>query len=303
MKAAYFTSIAALAASVVAAPTGGQVSQTLGSVTSVVGGSSAATTTAPATKPSGASGASGATGQLLENLGPEVNQVLEVTGPNAKRLLIQLSPNVASLLSSLGLPGLGGPVGSIVASASSLGDLVSGLGPNVQGLLTAVGEGGEYLLIQLSPAVAGLVSGLGLPGVGTPVGSVLSTVGQNLKRQQDDITGDASPQVQDIVEVTGTDSKRLLVQLSPEVAALVSGLGLPNVGQPLGQVVEQASTVGELVNHTGAPLNQLLTVVGDDGQALLIRLSGPVASLLVGLGLPGPGAAVGNVVSTVGQNL
>ncbi|KAL4754325.1 hypothetical protein BDW72DRAFT_166651 [Aspergillus terricola var. indicus] len=117
------------------------------------------------------------------------------------------------------------------------------------------------------------------------------------------VVGDNIPKVQDILEVTGTDAQRLLIQLSPEVASLVSGLGLPTVGEPIGEVVAEASSVGELVNHTGAPTSQLLTVVGTDGKALLIKLAPSVARLLGGLGLPGVGSSVGSIIATLGNNL
>ncbi|KAL4912398.1 hypothetical protein BDW62DRAFT_20397 [Aspergillus aurantiobrunneus] len=284
-----------MAASVVAAPT--KITQDVDTTVSEVLDVATATAGATATKAASADGS----GHLLADVGGAANGVLEVTGPNAERLLLQLSPEVAGLLSNLGLPALGTPVGSIVASASSIGELVRNLGPDVQGLLTVVGQGGNYLLIQLTPGVAGLLSGLGLPGVGTAVGTILPTVGNNLKR--DGILGDATPEVKGLLEVTGTDAQRLLIQLSPEAAALVSGLGLPNVGVPVGKVVEDASSVGELVNHIGAPVEQLLTVVRADGKALLIQLSPDVAGLVAGLGLTGVGASVGSVVKTVADNL
>ncbi|KAL4909498.1 hypothetical protein BDW74DRAFT_146713 [Aspergillus multicolor] len=295
MKAAYFTALAALAASVVAAPT--KITQDLETVTQSLNIPVASAITSSSAKAS-----SGASGEIVEDAGSQVKDVLEITGPNAKRLLIQLSPEVAGLLTTLGLPAVGTPVGTVVASASSVGDLVKNLGKPVDGLLTVVGEGGEYLLVSLSPSLAGLLSGLGLPGVGVPVGSVVATVGKNLKRDGM-VVGDDVPKVQDILEVTGTNSQRLLIQLSPEAASLVSGLGLPTVGEPVGEVVDEASSVGALVNHTGAPVNQLLTVVGTDGKALLIKLSPSVARLLGGLGLSGVGASVGSIVATLGNNL
>ncbi|KAL2865717.1 uncharacterized protein BJX67DRAFT_173497 [Aspergillus lucknowensis] len=291
MKAAFITAIAALAASVVAAPT--KIAPGLDSVTQALG---LDLSSAPTEVTSDAS-----SGKVVQDLGPKVNDVLEVTGSNAERLLIQVSPEVAGLLSTLGLPALGAPVGTIVASASSVGELVKDLGPHTENLLTVVGEGGKYLLLQLSPGLAGLVSGLGLPGVGVPVGSVVATLGNNLKR--DKIVQDLAPHVRDILEITGPNAERLLLQLSPEVAALVSGLGLPNVGVPAGTVVASASSVGDLPKDAGKPLDDLITVVGKDGSALLIKLSSPVAALLSGLGLAGVGTSVGSIVATLGNNV
>ncbi|KAL3476076.1 hypothetical protein BJX99DRAFT_228479 [Aspergillus californicus] len=249
-----------------------------------------------------ADASTGSNGQIIQDLAPKVNTILEVTGPNAERLLIQLSPEVTALLSGLGLPAVGAPVGSIVASASSVGELLKDLGPHTQNLLTVVGDGGSLLLIELSSGVASLLSGLGLPSLGTSVGSVVATLGKNLKRDNM-IVGDLVPQVRDVLEITGPNAKRLLVQLSPEVAGLVSGLGLPNVGEPVGEIVQEAGSVGDLVFDLGVPVEQLLTVTGDHGKALLIKLSPSVASLLTGLGLPAVGTSVGSIIATVANNL
>lgn len=313
MKASLITALAAMTASVAAAPAKTETWSTefdLGTVTATA--TATATTSTSTLAPSATSsivealnnkadgGLGQGSGHIVQDAGHELDGILTITGPNAQKLLIKLAPEVAGLLSSLGLPPLGTAVGSVVASASSIGELVTGLGPNVDGLLTAVGAGGDYLLIQLSPVVAGLLSGLGLPGVGVPVGTALVTVGNNLKR---DILGDIIPNIRNLVEVEGDNSERLLIQLSPSVTALVTGLGLPSVGAPLGKVIDDAADVGKLVNHIGAPVEELLTVVRKDGKALLIRLSPDVAATVAGLGLTGVGASVGSVVATLSNEL
>ncbi|KAJ5949497.1 hypothetical protein N7454_001081 [Penicillium verhagenii] len=241
-------------------------------------------------------------GHLVQNLGPQLDNVLTITGTDLKPLLIELSPEVTTLVSSLGLGALGVPLGSIVASASELGDLVTGLGPYVDGLVTVVGADVGALLVSLSPEVAALVSGLGLPTVGVPVGEVLATVGTSLKKRNQ-IVGDLAPEVKEILTVTGPNAKQLLIKLSPEVASLVSGLGLPSVGVPAGKVVKTAANVGDLLVDISTPVENLLKVVNKDGSALLIQLSPEVASLVAGLGLTATGASIGSVVATVGQNL
>lgn len=313
MKASLITALAAMTASVAAAPAKTETWSTefdLGTVTATA--TATATTSTSTLAPSATSsivealnnkadgGLGQGSGHIVQDAGHELDGILTITGPNAQKLLIKLAPEVAGLLSSLGLPPLGTAVGSVVASASSIGELVTGLGPNVDGLLTAVGAGGDYLLIQLSPVVAGLLSGLGLPGVGVPVGTALVTVGNNLKR---DILGDIIPNIRNLVEVEGDNAERLLIQLSPSVTALVTGLGLPSVGAPLGKVIDDAADVGKLVNHIGAPVEELLTVVRKDGKALLIRLSPDVAATVAGLGLTGVGASVGSVVATLSNEL
>ena len=133
---------------------------------------SAVPSAAPATGPN--------SGKLVQDLAPQLNNILVVTGPNAQLLLIQLSPEVTALVAGLGLPQLAAPLGGVVAAASSVGVLVKDLGPVVENLVTVVGKDGGALLIQLSPPVAGLVSGLGLPQVGVPVGTVIAIVGNSL---------------------------------------------------------------------------------------------------------------------------
>jgi hypothetical protein len=287
MKATFLAAMVAMATSVAAAPLGD---------TSAVAVSVSAP---PVDADAGVS--SRATGQVVQDLAPGVNQVLTVTGPNAEKLLIELSPSVAGLLSGLGLPSVGVPVGSVIASAATVGELVKDLGNNVEGLLTVVGADVGALLIQLSPEVAGLVSGLGLPSVGVPVGTVVGTLGATLKRRE--VVQDLAPQVQDILEVTGPDAKRLLIQLSPSVAGLLAGLGLPGVGVSVGQVVATAGSVGDLLQDLGAPVAGTLTVVAQDGGLLLVQLAPSIASLVAGLGLPGVGVSVGTVVATLGANL
>ncbi|KAJ5899012.1 hypothetical protein N7495_003756 [Penicillium taxi] len=240
-------------------------------------------------------------GKLVQNLGPELDNILTITGPNVKTLLIELSPEVTALVSGLGLPGLGVPLGSIVASASSLGDLVSGLGPTVDGLVTLVGADVGALLVSLSPEVAGLVSGLGLPTVGVPVGTVVATLGTSLKRGE--ILQDLAPATKDTITVTGSNSKQLLVKLSPSVTSLVAGLGLTTISGPVGSVIKTAGGVGDLLEDLSVPLEQVLIITGDDGQKLLVQLSPSVVSLVAGLGLTGVATPVGAVVSTVGTNL
>ncbi|PYH77363.1 hypothetical protein BO82DRAFT_423838 [Aspergillus uvarum CBS 121591] len=298
MKAAFLTVLAALATSTIAAPAGSltELTQVTKSLSS-----SGSSISSGAVAPSAAAGS--ASGHIVQDLSGNVKQILTVTGPDAKQLLIELSPDVTGLLSSLGLPGVGVAVGSVVQSASSLGDLLTDLAQPLEGLLTVVGQDGGALLIQLDPSVTALVSSLGLPGVGTPVGTVVGTLGQNLKRSNGEVVQDLAPQVKNVLEVTGPNAKRLLVQLSPSVASLVANLGLPGVGTSVGSIVKTAGNIGDLLKDLSTPVEQLLTVVGQDGSYLLIQLSPEVAGLVSNLGLPGVGTSVGAVVGTVGDNL
>jgi hypothetical protein len=116
----------------------------------------------------------------------------------------------------------------------------------------------RQLLQDVSPDAAGLVSGLGLPTVGIPVGGIVDTVGQDVKRQ-------------------------LLQDASPDVSGLVTGLGLPTVAAPVGGIVDTA---------------------GKDVKRQLLQDASPdVSGLVTGLGLPTVAAPVGGIVDTAGQDV
>ncbi|KAJ5254641.1 hypothetical protein N7505_011850 [Penicillium chrysogenum] len=203
------------------------------------------------------------------------------------------SPALVSLASAF-------PLGSIVASASGLGGLVTGLGPVVDGLVTVVGADVGALLISLSPEVTGLVSGLGLPNVGVPVGTVVATLGKNLKRGE--LVHDVAPKVGNTLEVTGVNTKNLLVELSPSVTSLVAGLGLTTIAGPVGSIVHEASSLGELVKHVSGPVEDLLHIVANDGKHLLIKLSPSVVGLVTGLGLPTVATPSRDVVTDIASD-
>ncbi|KAJ5478010.1 hypothetical protein N7530_003519 [Penicillium desertorum] len=264
MKASFIAAVAALAGSAFAAPT------PIGGADSLLSGLKAGDITkdlklGDITKDLKVGDL---TKELKLNELPVVSKLSDVT---------KLSPEVTALVSGLGLPGLGVPLGSIVASASGLGGLVTGLGPVVDGLVTVVGADVGALLISLSPEVAGLVSGLGLPNVGVPVKNTLT--------------------------VTGLNTKNLLVELSPSVTSLVAGLGLTTIAGPVGSIVAEASSVGDLVKDISGPVEDLLHIVAKDGKHLLIQLSPSVVGLVTGLGLPTVATPVGAILTTVAQNL
>lgn len=316
MKASFITTVAALAGSAFAAPTptGGlgdllnglkvgditkelklnelPVVSKLSDMTKILN--------LPST-PSASSVPAVQSGHIVQDLGPQLDNILTVVGPDASTLLIELSPEVTDLVSGLGLGALGAPLGSIVASASGLGDLITGLGPVVDGLVTVIGADVGALLINLSPEVAGLVSGLGLPAIGVPVGTVVATLGKNVKRGE--IIQDLAPKVKTTLTVTGENAKELLIELSPAVTSLVAGLGLKTISGPVGSIVAEAASVGDLIKDIAQPVEDLLHIVGKDGKHLLIKLSPSVVHLVTGLGLPTVASPLGDILTTVAQNL
>jgi hypothetical protein len=121
-----------------------------------------------------------ATGNLLSDIGKEVEGILTVVGLDTSLLLIELSPEVVALLAGIGLGPVGVAAGAVIAAASTVGVLLAGLGPVVDGLLIVVATDVGFLLISLSVALAALLSGLGLPALGIPLGVVVATIGADL---------------------------------------------------------------------------------------------------------------------------
>lgn len=117
------------------------------------------------------------------------------------------------------------------------------------------------------------------------------------------LTGDVGHSLNKVLAVTGPDAKELLIELSPEVEDLLTKLSLGALGKPVGEVIRTAANVGDLLKDLGEPVEDLLTVVGKDVGALLIKLSPEVKGLLGGLGLPALGNPIGDVVATLGGAL
>ncbi|PKY06635.1 hypothetical protein P168DRAFT_116471 [Aspergillus campestris IBT 28561] len=242
------------------------------------------------------------TGHLIQDLGPQGKKLLTVIGLDSQKLLVSLSPAVTHLLEGLGLIGLGKPVGEVIKEAATVGELIADLGDPIECLLTVVGQDTGYLLIRLDPGLAGLLKGLGLPSIANPVGNLIGAVGKSLKRQ-DGLLEDIAPVVDCILRIVGDDLQILLVRLSGPVAELVAGLGLTTLAEPVGEVIRSAATVGELVHDLGPVVGCLLTVVGEDGELLLVRLAPAVADLVSGLGLPALGVPVGEVINALGESI
>jgi hypothetical protein len=243
-------------------------------------------------------------GQIVSDLGPEVQKTVTVIGTDAKELLVQLSPEVTELVAGLGLFGAAAPLGSIVKTAANVGDLLKDVSPQANDLLVATGEDGSALLIQLSPSVASAVGSL-LPTLAVPVGQIVTSVGDHVKRAEGtgQLLTDVGKHIDGALTIAGPEATTLLLQLSPELTALVSGLGLPPVGALVGSVVASASSIGGLVTDLGPKVDGLLIVVEHGTQYLLVSLSPVVAGLLSGLGLPGLGVPVGTIVDSVAANL
>ncbi|KAF9894757.1 hypothetical protein FE257_006647 [Aspergillus nanangensis] len=184
----------------------------------------------------------------------------------------------------------------------SHGGLGADLGDASRQLLTVLGPNLETLLIELSPEVTALLAGLGLGAIGAPLGNVVSILGEVVG----DLLTDLGPVVDELLTVTLEGVGCLLIQLDPEVKALLTGLGL-SVLNPVGDIV---GTVGEtlagrglapsdgIVEDAAGPVTDVLRVLGPDLKELLIDLAPEVYDLLAGLGLEVLARPLGQILCT-----
>jgi hypothetical protein len=117
-----------------------------------------------------------------------LSNVLSVTDlsglAGGKNLLVQLEPTVLGLIGGLDLSTITGPLGNVVAMAPSVSGLQSQI-PQVPGATFIVVQAEDevsVLLIKVDSALQGLLSSIGLGSIGTPVGSVVSTVNAALSQ-------------------------------------------------------------------------------------------------------------------------
>lgn len=112
-----------------------------------------------------------------------ISDALSITDLNGlvggKNLLVQVEPTVLGLLGALDLTSLqDGPIGNVVATATSLSDLKNQV-PQIPGasfIAVHAQDFASVLLVQVDSAIEGLLSTLGLGGLGSVVGSVVSAV-------------------------------------------------------------------------------------------------------------------------------
>ncbi|KFY15891.1 hypothetical protein V492_01697 [Pseudogymnoascus sp. VKM F-4246] len=222
-------------------------------------------------------------------------------------LLAKLSPDVAALVSGLGLttiaPGL----------ASTLITLSEGLKTRSDSPVPDIPVDAG-LLAKLSPDVAALVSGLGLTSIAPGLAATLVTLSEGLKVRQLPVVGDL-PVVDEVLKpVTGLVSglaggvvarespvpvdAGLLAKLSPDVAALVSGLGLTSLAPGLASTLITLS--GGLKARQGES-SDALSALTKAIEALANPVTGVVSGLVAPLGNIGARDApvVGGVVSEV----
>ncbi|KAJ5463405.1 hypothetical protein N7475_008349 [Penicillium sp. IBT 31633x] len=117
-----------------------------------------------------------------------LQHVLSITDVNGlaggKNLLVQVEPTLLGLLSGLDLSTIEGPVGNVVAKASSISELKSKV-PQIPGadfLAVNAEDKASVLLVKVERPVQGLLSTLGLGSLGTAIGSIVSKVGDALSR-------------------------------------------------------------------------------------------------------------------------
>lgn len=226
----------------------------------------------------------------------QVHSVLTVTDQASKLVLVELEPTVASLLTGLNLGGLTQSVGQIIQVAPTVSAL--NLNGATGGLMTFATGDGSVALVQLTSTVGGLLSGLGLPEVGSIVGSLVGT----LEGAASGVTGNLKRNsLSDVMTITDLSGNPLLVQVAPTVLGLLGGsLDLSNVQGTVGTVVAEVPAVSGLAaaaENVAADPTQLFSVLGQDGtSALLVKVEGTATGLLSKLGLGDLTNVLGSVV-------
>ncbi|KAL5346437.1 hypothetical protein ACLOAV_008708 [Pseudogymnoascus australis] len=245
------------------------------------------------------------TGLGLTTLAPGLASTLITLSQGLKTrqtgdLAAELKPAVEAIVAQLTGTVEGKVVPTVQSTVEKVVPQVSGAVEEVTGAVGAVGARDVAgvpvdagLLAKLSPDVAALVTGLGLTTLAPGLASTLITLSEGLKTRQESV-------VPDIPVDAG-----LLAKLSPDVAAIVSGLGLTSIAPGLaatlvtlseGLKTRQIEPVVHTVESVTAPVLEKVSglasgVVGRDVAAvpvdagLLAKLSPDVAALVTGLGL------------------
>lgn len=145
----------------------------------------------------------------------------------------------------------------------------------------------------------------GTPSSSVPAGSPSQTPGceNGHCHGTGHLLQDLGVQADHLLTVVGDGTEQLLVQLSQPVADLLSSLGLTGLAKPVGKIIKDAGSIGELVKDLGAPVEQLLVVTGKDTGYLLIQLDQDVKGLFDSIGLNALGEPVGDLLGAVGSSL
>lgn len=225
----------------------------------------------------------------------QVHSVLTVTDQASKLVLVELEPSVAGLLTGLNLGGLTQSVGQIIQVAPTVGAL--NLNGATGGLMTVATSDGSVALVKLTSTVEGLLSGLGLPEVGSLVGSLVGT----LEGVTSGVTGSMKRNtLSNVMTITDLSGNPLLVQVEPTVLGLLGGLDLSSIQGTVGTVVAEVPAVSGLAaaaEGVAADPTQLFSVLGQDGtSAMLVKVEGTATGLLSMLGLQDLTNVVGSVV-------
>ncbi|KAJ5753904.1 uncharacterized protein N7511_008057 [Penicillium nucicola] len=249
----------------------------------------------PTATPTPSSAVSGMTNSGSFGAG-QILSVLNQAGTSQVKMLAE--NELQSLLGKLPLSELQQPVGQIVETAESVGQLNGGNGAGL-GQITAVLENGNVALIQLTQKLVDLLDSVGLGQVGSLIGSIvggLESVTGNVKR---DPISDALS-ITDLNGLVG--GQNLLVQVEPTVLGLLGGLDLTSLQDgPIGNVVATSTSLSGLKSQVPQiPGVSFIAVHAQDfASVLLVQVDSAVEGLLSTLGLGGLGTVVGSVVPAV----
>ncbi|KFZ07805.1 hypothetical protein V501_06208 [Pseudogymnoascus sp. VKM F-4519 (FW-2642)] len=209
-------------------------------------------------------------------------------------LLAKLSPDVAALVTGLGLTSLAPGLASTLITLSAglktrqVPDVVGELQPALEAILAQVTGAVQDKVV---PTVQGTVEKV-VPTVQGTVEKVVPTVKGTVEQVTGAVNGLGARDVAGVPVDAG-----LLAKLSPDVAALVTGLGLTTLAPGL------AATLVTL--SEGLKTRQVDSVVPDIpvDAGLLAKLSPDVAALVSGLGLTSIAPGLAATLVTLSEGL
>lgn len=235
--------------------------------------------------------------QVTGTVEGSVHSVFTVTNKANKNVLVELEPVFAQKLTGLALPSVSNPIGEIQQIAPTVSQLsTSGLGA---GFLTVATQNGQVALIKLSSTVEGLFATLGLPQVGTLVGSAVGTLegalagGNPLSTVTGAVGGNPLNTVTGAVGSNPLSTVEGAVSGSPlkTVTGAVGSNPLSTVegavsGTPLSSITGVVAPFTSITSAiSGSPLNNVMAITNLNGDNVLAQVEPSLTGLLSNLNL------------------
>lgn len=165
--------------------------------------------------------------------------------------------------------------------ASGLSSFTSGSSAgNAVHSVFSVTNGGKKMLVELEQGFAQKLTGLNLGSVTDSIGSVMDVANSPSQLNTNGLTSG-------VLTVATTGGQYALVQLTSEVESLLSPLlsTLGPVTQVVGGLVGTLEGLGSLTNMKRDPISDVMSITGQNGNNILVKVEPTVLGLVGGLNL------------------